>query len=284
MPSAKPISTRSVAPSAPLIPPRLFAAILLLAGSAQAVDTWSLEHGDIGVAYDSADPTAFEMEVHIEPGGVVNGVPVTNPAGQAFEPSDIVIQVPATANLQRINNPTGFWTGLAAGYNFTGSQYDALGVPVGGNLWVLSPTGADADHYDTPFLGWATEEGFDGQSFGAITFTPTSFNAPAGGTMAVYNGNTQEWVLEAGDATFLGDSFSVPAEGHIHRTLFFTEPGLYQVGIQAAGLNGATQVSGSATYSFEVVPEPAGLAALAAIGALGAIRWTGRLRRRPGRE
>ena len=74
MPSSHPISTHSAAPSTPLLVPRLLTAVLLLAGSAQAVDTWSLDHGDIGVAYDSADPTAFEMEVHIEPGGVVNGV------------------------------------------------------------------------------------------------------------------------------------------------------------------------------------------------------------------
>ncbi len=257
---------------------RLALAIGLVPTAALAVDTWSADHGDIGVAYDPADPTAFEMEVHIEQGGVVNGVPITNPAGQAFEPGDIVIEVPATANLQRIDNPNGFWTGLAAGYNFTGPQYNALGVPVGANLWVLSPTGADADHYGTPFLGWATEEGFDGESFGTVTFTPTSFAAPAGATMAIYNGNTQEWVLQAGDTTFVGDSFSVPAEGHVHRTIFFTEPGLYQVGIQAAGLNGATSVSGSAVYSFQVVPEPAS-SALLATSAAGLLAGWWRLRR-----
>lgn len=246
---------------------RLALAISLVPAAALAVDTWSAEHGDIGVAYDPADPTAFELEVHVEQGGVVNGVPITNPAGQPYDPATIVIEVPATANLQRINNPTGFWTGLAAGYNFTGSQYNALGVPVGANLWVLSPTGADADHYGTPFLGWATEEGFAGESFGNVTFTPTSFSAPAGATMAIYNGNAQEWVLQAGDTTFVGDSFSVPAESHVHRTIFFTEPGLYQVGIQAAGLNGATSVSGSAVYSFQVVPEPASSALLAASAA-----------------
>lgn len=272
----------SLMPSASLII-RLALAIGLVPTAALAVDTWSADHGDIGVAYDPADPTAFEMEVHIEQGGVVNGVPVTDPAGQAFEPVDIVIEVPATANLQRIDNPTGFWTGLPTGYNFTGPQYNALGVPVGSNLWVLSPTGADADHYGTPFLGWATEEGFDGESFGNITFTPTSFSAPAGATMAIYNGNTQEWVLQAGDTTFVGDAFSVPAGGHVHRTIFFTEPGLYQVGIQAAGLNGATSVSGSAVYSFQVVPEPASSAMLAASAAALLAGWwrLGRPGRRP---
>ncbi|MDA0817404.1 MAG: choice-of-anchor M domain-containing protein, partial [Planctomycetota bacterium] len=235
--------------------------------SAVAASVWTAEHGDIGVAYDSTeDPTAFEMEVHVEQGGIVNGAAITDANGKAYEPGDITIQVPATANLQRINNPTGFWTGVAnTGYDFTSSAYNALGVSVGSNLWVLSPTGADADHYGTPFLGWATEEGFTGQSFGNITFTPISFTAPAGGTMAIYNGTTQEWVLSDGQTNFTGDSFSVSANGHTHRTVFFTEPGLYQVGIQAAGLNGGTSVSGSAVYSFQVVPEPSSLA-LAGLG------------------
>lgn len=243
---------------------------LVAAATATRAEVWTLGHGDIGVAYDPAAATEFEMEVHVEQGGVVDGTEITNAAGQAYAPGDITLQVPASANLQRINNPTGFWTGLPNnGYNFTGAAYNALGVPVGANLWVLSPTGADADHYGTPFLGWATEEGFAGESFGNVTFTPTSFTGPAGGTMAVYNGSVQEWVLQAGDTTFTGDSFSVPAEGHAHRTLFFTQPGLYEVGIQAAALNGSTPVSGSAVYTFQVVPEPGtlGLAALAASAA-----------------
>jgi surface-anchored protein len=245
-------------------------------------EVWSAGHGDIGVAYDPLDPAAFEMEVHAEQGATIDGVVVTDPDGQAFEPGNVIIRVPATADLGRVDNPTGFWTGLPNnGYDFTGSQYDALGVPAGSPLWVLSPTGADADHYGTPFLGWATEEGFAGESFGNVTFTPTSFTAPAGGTMAVYDGSTQLWVLQDGDTSFTGDSFSVPAEGHTHRTLFFTEPGLYQVGIQAAGLNGATQVSGSAVYSFQVVPEPStlALAGLAAAAILPLARLTGRSRR-----
>lgn len=246
------------------------ALIALDAGSARAA-VWTTGHGDIGVAYDPLDPTAFEMEVHAEPGAMVDGVEITNPAGQAYEPGDVTIRVPATANLQRINNPTGFWSGLPNnGYDFTTSPYNALGVAVGSNLWVLSFDAADAAHYGTPFLGWATEEGFDGENFGTITFTPTSFTAPAGGRMAIYNGTVQEWVLQAGDSTFTGDSFSVPAEGHVHRTLFFTEPGTYQVGIQAAGLNGATHVSGSGVYTFQVVPEPSTLA-LAALAAAAAV-------------
>jgi surface-anchored protein len=262
------------------LPALLLAATLTLSIQPTAsAGVWSAGHGDIGVAYDPLNPTAFEMEVHAEQGATIDGVVVTDPAGQAFEPGDITIRVPATANLGRVNDPTGFWTGLPnTGYDFTGPQYDALGVPVDSPLWVLSPSGADAEHYGTPFLGWAAEEGFAGQSFGTISFTPTSFTAPAGGNMAIYSGSTPLWVLEDGDTSFTGDSFSVPAGAHTHRTLFFTEPGIYQVGIQAAGLNGTTPVSGSAVYTFQVVPEPSTVA-LAALAAAAAIPLA-RLRRR----
>jgi len=259
------------------LPVALAACLVACAAPAAAV-VWTEGHGDIGVAYDPATPLAFEMELHAEQGAVIDGTPVSGAAGQAFEPGDVTIRVPGSANLQRINNPTGFWTGLPNnGYNFTGAQYNALGVPVGSNLWVLPPTAADAAHYQTPFLGWATEEGFAGEQFGNVTFTPTSFSAPTGGTMAVYDGNTQLWVLQAGDTSFTGDSFSVPAESHVHRTLFFTQPGTYQVGIQAAGLNGATQVSGSGVYTFQVVPEPGALAGIG-LGAAAFGAWLGRRR------
>lgn len=252
--------------------PALAAALLASLAPASRAEVWTLGHGDIGVVYDPADPQAFELEAHVEQNGIVDGQTITNAAGQAYAPASLAIQVPLSANLQRINNPTAFWTGLPGqGYNFTGTAYNALGVPVGADLWVLPPNGADADHYGTPFLGWATEEGFAGETFGNVTFTPTSFSGPAGGTMAVYDGSTQLWILQAGDTAFTGDSFSIPAEDHAHRTLFFTRPGVYQVGIQAAGLNGATQVSGQAVYTFQVVPEPAGMAWVAAIAAAGGI-------------
>lgn len=183
--------------------------------------TWTLGHGDIGVAHDPGSPADFAMEVHVDD-GVVDGVVVN----QAYEPDSIAINVPLSTNLKRINNPTGFWLGTSGGYDFTTAAYDALGLSAGSNLWVL----------------------------------------------------------EDGDTDFTGDSFSVPAGGHVHRTLFFTQPGIYEVGIQAAGLNGGTSVSVSAVYTFQVVPEPSGMA-LAGLGCLAAgcvslrRRRTSRLRR-----
>jgi hypothetical protein len=244
---------------------------------------FTLGHGDIGVAYPGTG-SAFEMEVHVGQGGFVDGVEITDPDGQAYEPDEIAIQVPEAANLRRIDNPSGFWGGTADGYNFTGANYNALGVAVGADLWVLSFDGTDADHYGTPFLGWATEEGFVGEGFSTVTFTPTSFTSPVGGNMGIYTSTgTRQWSLLHGDTTFVGDSFSVSPNGHAHRVLFFTEPGLYQVGIRAAATHPtAGLVTGEAVYSFQVVPEPSTWV-LAGIG-LATASWQAirRKRRRTG--
>ncbi|MDA0818003.1 MAG: hypothetical protein O2946_10625, partial [Planctomycetota bacterium] len=134
-----------IAGSAPVRSLRVAALVLLMlaavapAASAVAANVWTAGHGDIGVAYDSKDPTAFEMEVHIGEGtstGTVDGQAIND---TAYAPNAITAQVPAAANLQRINNPTGFWLGGVGdgstffGYDFTTSQYNALGV-VGSNL------------------------------------------------------------------------------------------------------------------------------------------------------
>lgn len=252
---------------------RLFACVLAgLAGASVQADTWTSGHGDIGVAYPGTGEE-FEMEVHLEPGAVISGSTVPAGPGEAFEPGDVVIQVPNSANLKAISTGSGQWGGDNTGYNFVATG-TTLGVAEGGNLWVLSFNEADADHYGTPFLGWATEEGFDELAFGNVTFTPYSFSSPTGGSMGIFDTDlTPLWVLLAGDTSFTGDAFEVAPEGHVHRVLAFTQPGLYEVGIEATALlDGTTTVIGQGVYQFQVVPEPssillAGLGLCATIGA-----------------
>jgi surface-anchored protein len=246
------------------------------AGSRAQAGTWTLGHGDIGVAY-SGTGTAFEMEVHLGEGAVISGSTVPEP-GEAFEPGDVVIQVPNSANLKAISTGSGQWAGNDVGYDFVATG-TTLGVAQGGNLWVLSFNESDADFYQTPFLGWATEEGFDGLDFGNVTFTPYSFSSPAGGSMGIFEDDlTPLWVLLDGDSSFSGDSFEVAPGGHVHRVLAFTQPGIYEIGIQATSLLDGTTVVGQSVYTFEVVPEPSSVV-LAGLGAMGALAAGWRRRR-----
>lgn len=244
---------------------------MLLASAPAQAGLWTLGHGDIGVAYHPAESTGeFEMELHVGSGAVVSGSTVTAVDGIAFAPGDIAIGVPATANLKAIRSgSTAVWGGDAAGYDFVATG-TTLGVAEGSDLWVLSFAEFDADYYHTPFLGWATEEGFAGESFGDVTFRPVSFSGPTGGSMGVFSDSlTPLWVLLAGDGTFTDDAFTAPADSHAHKVLAFTQPGTYSIGIEASAFHPTHGlVTGQAVYTFEIVPEPSGwlLAASAAAG------------------
>lgn len=264
-------------------------AFMGLAVTPARAEVWTLGHGDIGVAYHPDESTSeFEMEVHLKAGAVVSGSTVTDPAGVVFAPGDVTIRVPLSANLKAIQSgSTAVWGGDAAGYDFiaTGST---LGVAPGGNLWMLSYSQFDTSFYQTPFVGWAAEEGFDGQGFSDVVFRPTSFTGPSGGSFGVFNDALEPlWVILAGDTTFAGDEFAVPAGDHVHNVLAFTQPGIYSIGIEAAAMHPTHgPVSGVATYTFQVVPEPATwvLAAGAAVGVIthrGPRRLMHRAARRP---
>jgi len=252
-----------------------------LAGARAHADTWTSGHGDIGVAYPGSG-AEFEMEAHIHAGAIVSGSTLT--ADLVLAPEDATIVVPSTANLKAISTGSGQWAGLNDGYDFVATG-TTLGVAQGGNLWVLSFNEADTDFYGTPYVGWATEEGFEGEPFGNVTFTPYSFSSPTGGNMGIFDTDlTPLWVLLAGDSSFTGDSFEVAPEAHVHRVLAFTQPGLYEVGIRATALlDGTTTVIGEGVYQFQVVPEPSSVllagGGIAAAG-LGALR---RRRRAAGR-
>lgn len=251
------------------------ACLIGLSHQSHAAAVWSLGHGDIGVAYVSGT-TLFEMELHVGQGATVDGVVVTSTTGVVYEPAEATIRVPGSANLKAIQSgSTAVWAGDSAGYNFitTGSS---LGVAQGGDLWVLSYDESDTEAYGTPFLGWATEEGFAGNSFGDVFFTPFSFNSPTGGNFGIFTDNLSPlWLVNHGDTTFTGNEFSVPADTHTHKVLAFTQPGIYQIGIRATSLlDGVTTVVGEGVYTFQVVPEPSSIA-LAGLGAAGvlAVGW-----------
>jgi surface-anchored protein len=248
----------------------------LTPGHVLAAAIWSAGHGDIGVAFDPVTSgTTFEMELHVGNGATVDGSQVTEVNGVVYEPGDAVVLVPVTANLKAIQSGSNaVWGGDTAGYDFvaTGSS---LGVGEGGNLWVLSFDEFDTDYYGTPFLGWATEEGFAGKSFGAVSFTPFSFTSPTGANFGIFGDDLSPlWILNHGDTNFSGDVFSSPADSHVHKVLAFTQPGIYQIGIRATSLlDGTTTVVGEGVYTFQVVPEPSSVV-LAGVLAAG---WRRRL-------
>lgn len=245
----------------------------LVANAGEVHGPWTLGHGDLSVTY-SGTGTSFGSEVHFHTGAVVDGEALTE--DEHAEPSEIQIVVPRAANLRRINNPTGFFEGAPAGYNFTDSKYNATGAAGGGNLWVLGG-GSDSAHYGTPEVGLSAEHltaanwsspisftlgtvGFDGSEYGT-----------AGGVFSFYSEELNPlWSSQGG---FTQQSVELAAGvDHVHGFMFFSQPGTYTVRLLSSGTLseelGGGLVTGNAVYTFQVVPEPSSIA-LAGLGVAG---------------
>lgn len=242
---------------------------------------WTLGHGDLSVTY-SGTGDAFGSEVHLHTGAVVDGETLTT--DEHGEPSEIQIVVPVAANLRRIDNPTGFFEG-GTGYDFTGSDFNATGATVGGNLWMLGGS-ADAAHYGTPFVGLSAEELTAAEWSGQISlvFSGLAFDGSAYGTTGgVFSFYSEELTaMWSSVGSFSQQSVGlVPGAGHIHGFMFFSQPGTYEVTLLANGtlVEGNAPVSGSSVYTFQVVPEPSSIA-LAGLGAAGVLAAGWRRRRR----
>lgn len=266
------------------------AASLIAAVNAHADVTglWTSGHGDLSVVHSgSASQTSFEFEVHVKQGAVVGGTTISGSAGEHGYPNQIQINVPATANLKRINNPDGFFEGVEDGYDFTGTAYDATGAAVGGNLWMLGGSG-DAAHYRTPFVGLSAEEvsgTWDPESI-SLTLGTVGFDGSAYGTTGGVFSYYDDITLTAKWSSvndFEQQAVSLePGTGHTHGLMFFSQPGTYQVTLLANGTlagDPGIPVSGSAVYTFQVVPEPSSVA-LAGLGVAGVLAAGWRRRRR----
>ena len=244
--------------------------------SALAASVYTGGHGDLGVEYDAdEEPNGFHVHAHIGAGGMVNGAPLDDEA--EFEPADLIIQVPNTSNIGRTAGVLG---GSFEAYDFTGAGSNFLGTDVGDDLWVLMFDSADAAFYGQPFLGMAAEEGFTPSDWsGSIQFAMTGFSGP-GNFSAMSGAFSRRWDTE--DGSFANDLINIGPGGHSHFYLAFTAPGIYEVELTVTGthkLHGL--VTGTDTFTFEVVPEASSLVMLA-IGSVGLVS-VGRRRRRSGK-
>lgn len=253
----------------------LAALVLCLNGGlrAQAASVYSGGHGDLGVEYEDAEPNDFHVHAHIGAGAIVDGVPMVDE--EEFHGDDIIIQVPNSANIGRTAGVLG---GSFEAFDFTGAGFNFLGTGVGQNLWVLMFDSADASFYGQPFMGLAAEEGFVPSEWsGSIQFAMTGFSGP--GNFSVLSGAfSRRW--DTADASFANDVINVGPGGHSHFYWAFTEPGLYEVEVTVSGTHNTNGfVTGTDTFTFQVVPEPSSIAMLA-MGAVGLIGFGARFRRR----
>lgn len=216
------------------------AASLLTGGHIDAPAFGYVSNAD--VALDSLLTQGFEPHIHNEggaDGAVVDGVVQVDES--EFEPGDLIVVVPELS-VTTLNSTNYFWlpeTEQAAANNgtpFLGIGLEELSASdwVGGtlSLKLLSITGPGS------FLLWQ-DDGFGG----ANVFFDSA-----------------------------GDSFSLAAGSHTHYIWGFTEVGTYGLEFEISGSHVADGLqSGSATYTFQVVPEPT-TAMLGVLGSLALLR------------
>ena len=239
------------------------AAILLAAGlgfSATARATpvnYTAGHGDIRLIYNSVAPS-FTMAYTFDG----SAIPISL-RGTTVAPGEIVTVVPDNQTAPSQNSLL----------RPAGSQWDFLGVPAGGRIWYLPATNTAG----VPFLGVSAEglgstTNWQGTNpmilFSVVGVSqkplPTSVVSAwdfggAGGALRVLWSTATDPTTNAMN-TFVGS--------HAHYNIGFSHQGTYQVQLQATGTlaNGTPVTSPPTTYTFQVVPEPAGMVLLAAAG------------------
>jgi surface-anchored protein len=161
----------------------------------------------------------------------------------------------------------------------SGTEYDALGNSAGNNTWILPESQTEASNQNAPWIGPAVNpdafsqfEDMDGDSQTEIVWQLTDVEGP--GNVALWTndqfGNPDFWMassdgLDGNDAIDLGS-------GGAHNFWSFTEAGEYDLTWSWTGQHGTDgEVSESATYAFNVVPEPTS-AALLGLGGLALVR------------
>jgi surface-anchored protein len=201
--------------------------------------TLSTGHVDVGVAFEEG---AFHLHIHDED------------TDTEFEPDEAILQVGALAHKVR---PGG------AAYNFLGNPGDML--------WILE----QVQDPNLLFLGIGSEEIADGTLTGdEYTFSLVSVTHANGGHFSLYEVdgfNNPTVMLNSGDGINGADSFVLPTGGHADFNWAFTQEGEYEIAFKVDGLDGVTPVTQTATYTFDVVPEPTSalLLATSALALLG---------------
>jgi surface-anchored protein len=153
------------------------------------------------------------------------------------------------------------------------SRYSFLGNP-GDPIWILP----QVQNPDLIVLGLAAEEIASGTFLNdELTITLSGFGGP--GHFFLYQAdafqNPMVWMNTNAGGVSSADSVTIPTGGHSDFNWAFSAPGIYQLTFTAtAQLPDTTTVSDSATYTFEVVPEPTSVGLLSLGGILLALRRT----------
>ncbi|MFC7339364.1 choice-of-anchor M domain-containing protein [Haloferula chungangensis] len=232
--------------------------LLILLPSISSAALYTSGHADlIGIGYEDG---SFEPHIHAE-GATIDGAFVDE--GE-YAPNEITTVVPQSS--------FDFWT--ANGGRPAGSAWDPIGIAAGEAFWFLSQSNsgpAGSASLGAPFAGIGTEELNPSDWATDITISLDSVVGP--GDFSMYlDGFAPSFFMSTADGIDGSDLIVIAPDSHEHFNWAFTAPGTYDVSVSFAGTH---QVDGpksaSATFQFQVVPEPS-VALLGALGSLALLR------------
>ncbi|MGE9292046.1 MAG: choice-of-anchor M domain-containing protein [Puniceicoccales bacterium] len=213
--------------------------------------TYSSGHGDMGLG----EGQELELHLHLESVG-------------ELEPDAAIIEVPYSTY--------AYTTGQ--GGRASGAAWDGLGVSTGESYWYLPASHSLADSLVTPFLGIGGEEielGFFTDNLFSLTLE--SAVMPDGATFSVWTESlgVPTFLMTTADGIDSSDLITLDLDDadHMHVNWGFSEAGTYELTFSVSAteaISGDLQ-SSTATYTFNVVPEPSTWALLAGSAALGLI-------------
>lgn len=209
-----------------------------------ALPTLTNEHVDIGIAFEGG---AFDLHIHDETNDI------------EYAPDEAILQV-GTAAYQLVPNFPAF---------------SFLGTPGVDSVWILPKTA----NPNLLLLGLGSEEIAPGTLDGDVyTISLLSVSNVNGGKFTLYDVdgfNVPTVKMNSGDGITGADSAILPTGDHSDLNWGFSAPGQYDITFKVDGLDGGTPVTQTATYTFDVVPEPTSVLLLAT----GALALIGRRRR-----
>jgi surface-anchored protein len=194
-------------------------------------------HVDIEAVW--AGPAGWEFKVHDQDNNI------------EYDADDVILTVLSGA--QQIRPP--------------GAQWNFLGVAAGQPVWVLPQT----QNPNLLYLGVAAEDE-DGTLLpsGVVTLRLTGLVAP--GDISVWSfdsfGNPDVRIASFGGIG-IDDRLEILVGSHEHFFWGFSQPGVYEVTFEASAplLAGGTTPVAEGTYTFNVIPEPTGIA-MVGVGAM----------------